>query len=243
MSAMIRTDWPGLLEDAALDRLAERACGQQRGRAAFASRVRMAAMRVRENGWLQPAVASRRIEIAKLTKFGVHLAGWDEPMAVKRADRLFAGGRALVVSVKTLGPALEDELTRLSRDHRMAEMIALEQVAVNCLFALSEREHETLIAACQARGEDVGSPLCPGDGGFSFAAQSRIYHMAGADRIGVSLSQSGMLKPLKSLSSVVAIGQAVPTWARTETCGNCKAASKCRFRKHAGPPHMQAGAV
>ena len=70
--------------------------------------------------------------------------------------------------------------------------------------------------------------LRPGDPGLSLKAQPAVLRLAGADTIGVSVTQGQLLHPLKSMSMLLGIGVDLPP-ARWSRCDDCPSASKCRM--------------
>jgi len=222
--------WPDLLSGRTLKRLAGRACGKRQGRTNFADKLEKMAAFAESGNLLRPETTFRRIGVSEIASDHLILEGGESLRGIAGAKQRFAGASEIVVCVQTLGQAIDQAIADLFSARKMAEMMALEEIAIAASFALSESLHRAVAASVEHSGLDVGSPLSPGDAGFAFTAQRKLHALADAGRIGVTLTRSGMLAPVKSLSSVIALGDNVPTWDRTDSCSRCGAAAKCRFR-------------
>ncbi len=54
-----------------------------------------------------------------------------------------------------------------------------------------------------------------------------------AERIGVSLTLSGLMVPEKSVSTVIGMGPQMPSWTQAEYCDRCSLTANCHYRIHA----------
>lgn len=175
--------------------------------------------------------------------FCYRIVDLDEPPG----DRLRIGGEVLdalrlvpasgqltgvAAAVCTLGPALEQRTTVLFAERRTSLALALDSVANELLFALSRRLQDRIVADAHGRQLTAAGELRAGDPGLPLAAQPAVLRLAGARDIGVTVSRSQLLHPLKSMSMILGIGIDMPAvrWSR---CDECPSASKCRIAGHA----------
>lgn len=135
---------------------------------------------------------------------------------------------ALAAAICTLGPALEQRTTALFAERRTSLALALDGVGNELLFALSRRVQDRIVIEARKAQLTAAGELRPGDPGLSLKAQSAVLRLAGADTIGVSVTQGQLLHPLKSMSMVLGIGVDLPP-ARWSRCDDCPSASKCRM--------------
>jgi hypothetical protein len=96
------------------------------------------------------------------------------------------------------------------------------------LFALSRRLQDRIVADARKRGLSAAGELRAGDPGLALAAQAAVLRLARAAEIGLSVSRSELLHPLKSMSMILGIGVDLPP-ARWSRCDQCPSASKCRM--------------
>ena len=134
---------------------------------------------------------------------------------------------AVAAAVCTLGMALERRTTALFAERRMSLALALDTVANELLFALSRRLQDRIVAEARKLQLSAAGELRAGDPGLPLGAQASVLRLAAADTIGVTVSQSQLLSPLKSTSMILGIGIDLPQaqWSR---CDACPSSSKCR---------------
>lgn len=145
---------------------------------------------------------------------------------------------AVAAAICTLGSALEQRITTLFGERRTSLALALDGLGNELLFALSRRLQDRIVIEARKAQLTAAGELRPGDPGLSLKAQPAVLRLAGADTIGVSVTQGQLLHPLKSMSMVLGIGVGLPP-ARWSRCDDCPSASKCRM---AGRLDIRAGA-
>jgi hypothetical protein len=144
---------------------------------------------------------------------------------------------ALGVGICTLGPALEQRVSMLFAERRMSLALALDRLGNELLSALSRRVQDRIVSEARKAGLTAAGELRAGDPGLPMAAQTAVHRLAGADTIGVSVTQGQVLHPLKSMSMVLGIGIDLPAaqWSR---CDDCPSAPRCRMSGRAMAPTM-----
>jgi hypothetical protein len=144
---------------------------------------------------------------------------------------------AVAVGICTLGPALERRATALFAERRMSLALALDKLGNELLFALSRRVQDRIVIEALKAGLTAAGELRAGDPGLPLAAQTAVHRLAGADTIGVSVTQGQVLHPLKSMSMVLGIGIDLPPvrWSR---CDDCPSAPKCTMSGRIAVPAM-----
>lgn len=134
-------------------------------------------------------------------------------------------GRAALIAA-TLGAEADRLIAR-------AQRLSMSRAAL--LDACASAEIERLCDAAEpdiaraADGSFLSMRFSPGYGGTDQRESSKIIAALGADRaIGLSLTASGLLVPLKSITA--AIGLCSEPRNRRRPCEGCAAAPSCRFR-------------
>jgi hypothetical protein len=152
---------------------------------------------------------------------------------VPKSGQLTAFG----VGICTLGPALERRASLLFAERRISLALALDRLGNELLSALSRRVQDRIVSEARKAGLTAAGELRAGDPGLPMAAQTAVHRLAGADTIGVSVTQGQVLHPLKSISMVLGIGIDLPAahWSR---CDDCPSAPRCRMSGRAVAPIM-----
>ena len=158
-------------------------------------------------------------------------------------DRLRAGGEgldalrlvpesgrltAVAAAVCTLGPALEQRTSQLFAQRQQSLALALDGAANELLFMLSRRLQDRIVVDARKHQLTAAGELRAGDPGLPLAAQPAVLRLAGAAELGVSVSRSQLLHPLKSISMLMGIGIDLPQ-SRWSRCDECPSASKCQI--------------
>ena len=144
---------------------------------------------------------------------------------------------AVAIGICTLGPALEQRATGLFAERRVSLALALDKLGNELLFALTRRVEDLIVVAARKRHLTAAGELRAGDPGLPLAAQAAMQRLAGADQIGVSVTQGQVLHPLKSISMMLGIGIDLPPvrWSR---CDDCPSAPKCIMSGRIAAPAM-----
>jgi hypothetical protein len=178
-------------------------------------------------GLLAPVVVSASFPVEELRHERLrlehgHLSG---PLI---AEHLHAA-RSVVVTVCTIGPALEDAASEcFSEDPAMSLALdAFGSAAVDLLgTAMCQRVDEQ----ADAEGLRTTVPLSPGLVGWPVAnGQRQIFELVDAASAGVRLTEGYMMVPKKSTSMVIGIGPDVEHAG--ESCDYCSMAATCRYRE------------
>src|SRR3990172_6689114 len=106
---------------------------------------------------------------------------------------------AVAAAICTLGPALERRITALFAERRTSLALALDGLGNELLFALSRRLQDRVVTEARKAQLTAAGELRPGDPGLSLKAQPVVLRLAGADTIGVRVTQGQLLHPLKTM--------------------------------------------
>lgn len=135
---------------------------------------------------------------------------------------------ALACGVATIGARLERRVTALCAARCVSLAIALDEFGNRCLYLLSRRLQDRMLAAAHKRGLVLSGELRPGDPGLALEAQATVLGLANGAAIGVTLTDGLLLRPLKSVSMVLGAGLDLPpaVWSR---CDDCRSRPTCKF--------------
>ena len=182
---------------------------------------------------LEPAksyevVAVRKIAPGKITlDSGVTL---DAPLLAHRMAR----ASQILFGVATIGGAMAEAVRRCFRDGRTVKAILMEEVANAALFETANGLHSLAEEQASLMGLSTSGPLSPGDhDGFGLDQQASVLALAGADNLGITMTQTGQMYPIHSASVVIGLGKNMRKWTRIDDCRTCRSRDKCGHYRRA----------
>jgi len=150
------------------------------------------------------------------------------------ARKILADCKQAAVLVCTLGAEFDLWMKQLSaRD--MARAVMLDALG----NAWVESGCDTAEDAIRVRfpGMHLTDRFSPGYGDLPLDVQPRLMALAGANRIGVTLTDSMLMNPQKSVTAVVGIADR-PQMARIRGCAHCALNQSCPYRKAGTTCHV-----
>lgn len=153
-------------------------------------------------GLLAPRAVCARCPVGA-TRDGRIVIG-DLPAASSRSlSRGLAGCSEAWLFAATLGPAVDAWIENLSSAGEMARTLLADAWASAAAIQLGLDLEMLLGRRLRAAGLVPGRRCAPGYGDWDLAAQRPILECLEAGRIGITLSENGMMTPLKSVSGLV----------------------------------------
>jgi hypothetical protein len=136
---------------------------------------------------------------------------------------------AVACCVCTVGPALPARVQSLFAQKRRALAVALDEIGNELLFALGRRAEDRMLADARRQGLTMAGELRAGDPGLALTAQALVLRLAGAAELGVTLTPTLLMQPVKTSSAVMGVGIALPAtqWSR---CDECRSRDLCALR-------------
>ena len=174
-----------------------------------------------------------------VTEDRVEFCGTATELVLKSRDlaRLFNGcGLATIVAV-TLGHKLDNQVTLLADQNRVAEAAILDAVGSDCVEQAVDELCATLASAAASRGFAVSARYSPGYGDLGLAIQPAIVACAGGATIGISVLPSLLMVPLKSVTAMFGWRQTGASVPADQVAPDCQVKcdrcvfGQCRFRR------------
>ena len=185
---------------------------------------------VSKDSLLGPVVVYETYRVAEVTDS--HLAVEDHAAVLHGSlfHTVLAEAREIAVVVCTIGPKLEEEVAEhFAREEPLAGLL-LDGIGTAAVESLCSEACYIIGREAARRGLQTGSPVSPGSPRFPISEQWELFKMVPAEDIGVSLSESGLMVPRKSLFVVVGMGSEMMTWTQAESCARCALSQTCRYR-------------
>ena len=181
---------------------------------------------------LEPAVAYETYPITGVGHQQISLEG-DIILHGSILPSVLAEAKELAVAVCTIGSRLEQQVTDYFSSGESLRGLLLDGIGSAAVGSLGFELCQLMARQASLRGYQAGSPVSPGGHRFPITEQWRLFELVPAEKIGVSLSSSGLMIPRKSTSMVIGMGPKIRTWTRAEACARCNLSKTCRYRVHA----------
>jgi hypothetical protein len=184
---------------------------------------------VKDDCLLEPAIICETYPITEIDQYKLSLAG-DESLHSQLLNSVLSNAKELAVAICTIGPKLEKKVTEhVGRGEPLRGML-LDGIGSAAVDSLAQEACRLIAGIALSHGYQASSPFSPGMHGFPITEQSRLFQLVPAEQIGVSLTVSGIMVPLKSASMVVGIGQGMTVRTQAEVCASCNLSRTCHYR-------------
>lgn len=175
---------------------------------------------------ITPRVIWRAFDLASNSEFQIPNS--------ESARRMLAGCHHAAILVCTLGAEFDCWVRRLqARD--MTRAVLLDALGSVYVEAGCDEAEQTILA--RFPGKHLTDRFSPGYGDLPLDVQPRLMALAGADRIGVTLTESLLMVPQKSVTAILGIVD-TPQPARVRGCAYCTLNQTCQYRKAGTTCHV-----
>ncbi|MBU4510359.1 hypothetical protein KJ830_04840 [bacterium] len=141
------------------------------------------------------------------------------------------GTSYLVLGVVTIGSSLENKVSEFFTQGEYPRAIALDAVGTVAVESLSRYIRNLVCQEAKEQYFKTTRYFSPGYGDWDISQQKDIFKIIPTNKIGVSLTESCMILPRKSLSWIIGIGKGVVISSKErDACKICKL-KNCRYRK------------
>lgn len=145
----------------------------------------------------------------------------------RMAEKMLAQCKQAAILVCTLGQDFDRRMRQLqSRD--MARAVMLDALGSVYVEAACDEAEKTIVS--RFPGMHLTDRFSPGYGDLPLDVQPRLMALAGASRIGVTLTESLLMVPQKSVTAIIGIAD-TPQPARVRGCAYCPLNKTCQYRK------------
>jgi hypothetical protein len=177
----------------------------------------------------QPRAGYRIVESGRMAKRHEAIAAGG---IVFTTQRIVAGALAqaehVAVFAATIGPAFEEWARATMADDPALGFIA-DAVGSAVAEALADRLHDRIERDVAERGWKVTNRYSPGYCGWSVAEQHQLFTLLPAGFCGITLSESALMSPVKSVSGLIGVGAEAKH--ADYLCDVCKSPD-CTYRRY-----------
>jgi hypothetical protein len=143
---------------------------------------------------------------------------------------VMAGAAELIVAVCTIGPAVDRLIDLAQKERQLFRAMILHELGAWAVDIVRQEWCRLLEDELHAKGLRVSAPLSPGESAWSVKEQAVIFSLLDTDQIGVSLSDSMVMRPIKSLSLIMATGPDPIGVEGASNCDFCSIKAWCNYR-------------
>ena len=182
---------------------------------------------------VEPKQISRRFLLKRLDDGALDIEGLR--VESKALSKNLEGCREVFLMAATLGIGPDRLIARAQAEGAMSRAMALQAAAAAMIEAWCDDVNAELARQAKARGRSLRPRFSPGYGDFSLEAQPGIFRLLGAQRnIGITLTDSLLMLPTKSVTAVIGIADA----GEAACPAGCAACDKtdCAYRTRKDDP-------
>jgi hypothetical protein len=129
-----------------------------------------------------------------------------EELHIPEIGRLWGSLEAVGAGICTVGAAIEDRVRSLWDERELPLAMMLDSVGSAAVESLAEYVNDLLCQAAIPSSLKVTNRISPGYAGWDSAEQVGLFHLCPGEPIGVTLNDSCVMTPGKSISILVGIG-------------------------------------
>ncbi len=144
------------------------------------------------------------------------------------------GAEALALTVVTVGSAVDERIRQLSAGGERFQALVLDELASWAVDQVRQQLYAQLRRQFAARDWRTSSFLSPGESAWSVREQRIIFKLLDTSQIGVSLNDSLVMTPLKSLSLMCGAGSRPLGAEGLTNCDFCSIKDRCAYARSGG---------
>ena len=153
----------------------------------------------------------------------------------KSIGKHLSGCEQVLLLAATVGEEIEQEITRRFEKGVYASSVLLDAAATTAVEQVADALEKAIAPDLSRKGYAMRRRFSPGYGDWPLLQQTELVRLSHAEEIGISLSESLMLMPRKSITAIIGLcknGKSGSNISNKEH--DCAACGKldCSFRKH-----------
>lgn len=147
-------------------------------------------------------------------------------------SNLLGKAEEVAVTLCTVGEGPEQRVGYYLSQGNPVRGVMLDEACNAALKLLGRKARELILAVAMDNGINAGLPLWPGHDDWPLEQQKVIFDLLQADKMGIRLTDSYIMLPLKTISMIIGLGKSVPT--EGTQCDYCASREKCSDRHWVG---------
>jgi hypothetical protein len=137
----------------------------------------------------------------------------------------------IVLGICTIGSALEEKVRELTAENQLALATTLDAVGSETVENLAEQLEARICREFTSEEQVAGARFSPGYGNWPLASGQRtVFSLLPGERIGVTLSTTSLMRPLKSISFAMKLSASPSGEPSPSKCSLCDK-QDCPYRR------------
>jgi hypothetical protein len=177
------------------------------------------------DGLVQPRLIAAEYGIDRIAPDGIVVNGHT---IIPCDGSLFEGAERVIAAIVTLGPRLERAVKSAFAGNDPLSAIILDMAGTMLIRNASTHFQRECAARAGAIGLELGPRVCPGCQAVPLEAQKALFSLLDAQSVGVTLTDSLLMTPVKSVSLILPLAASLPERLRVSSmCHTCRHSNKC----------------
>ena len=139
----------------------------------------------------------------------------------RMAGRHLEGSDEIICLALTLGREIDEMITKSFDDGKYAEGLLMDAAATDAVEVAATKVEQPIEQMAKAKGYKLRWRYSPGYGDWPIDAQRDMMRLTRAESIGISLSESLMLEPSKSITAVIGLAKGDSEHDIRRGCAGC----------------------
>ena len=206
-------------------------CGIKNGNKAVSPEIRGTLKQVLEEApaLLSPGCVMKTCPVSSIEKDRVMLA-YGQSFQGKSLGDFLEGSSSVFIACLTIGSKLEEEVSALLEEKCFLKAYLLDAFGSVIVQKASKRVESLIADEARLQNLNTSVALSPGDFGWPLDGQRVIFNLVSAEKIDVELTDSFVMKPIKSITFIVGLGELVRQ-RHESSCLYCSRKESCLFKE------------
>lgn len=177
------------------------------------------------DGLVQPRLIAAEFRVDSLIADGIVVGSHT---IIPCDSSVFEGSDRIIAAIATLGPRLEQTVTSAFAGNNPLLAITLDAAGTILIRNASIQFQRDCAARAGAIGLELGPRVSPGCRAVPLEAQKALFSLLDAQSVGVTLTDSLLMTPVKSVSLMFPLGASLPERLRVfNICHACRHSNRC----------------
>jgi len=185
---------------------------------------------VEDQHLLKPAIVYEMHDVAQVDRSRLRLKD-NKTLNGSIFSSVMSTAEEIAVAICTIGPELEKKVSDYFQSDEPLRGVLIDGIGSAAVESLTRETCKLVTKKASASGYQASSPLNPGMSGFPISEQWQLFQLVPTEKIGVSLTSSGVMVPRKSISLVIGIGPQMKSWTQKEVCARCNLKKTCAYKR------------
>lgn len=158
----------------------------------------------------------------KIVDHGVHFKG--------KSLKVMSMAEEVAVVICTAGEKIDNLIKEKLENKETYKALLFDGIGSAVVDGVSHEACRIIANYAGNKGFQSSSPVSPGMPGMDIAEMRKIFKLVDAQKIGVTLTEAGVLRPVKSVGMLIGIGKNMRQFTQEQMCRICPINASCAHR-------------